>query len=397
LMDDGLAVLGGAPVRATMLPYGRQSIEEEDVDAVVEALRSDWLTTGPRVAEFEQALAQTVGVRETVAVANGTAALHAAVAAAGIGPDDEVIVTPLTFAASANCVRYVGATVKFADVREDTLTLDPERVEAEITNRTKAIITVDYAGQPSDLDPLMELARAHNLVLIEDAAHSLGASYGERPVGSVAHLTTFSFHPVKLITTGEGGAVATDDTELAVRLRNFRNHGITTDHREREATGSWFYSMEDLGYNYRISDLQCALGTSQLRRLATWIEARSRIAARYDAAFTDLPEIRTPTIQSDRTSAWHLYVVRLESELLRSGRKEVFQALRGENIGVNVHYIPVPHHPYYRSLGYEPGTWPVSESAYERMLSLPIFPGMTDGDVDDVVAAVRKVIAAYRV
>lgn len=391
-----LAIKGGPPVRSTMLPYGRQSLGEDDIQAVVGSLRSGWLTTGPKVPEFEEAFAKTVGARFAVAVSSGTAALHAAAFAAGIGQADEVITTPMTFAATANCVRYQGGMVVFADVREDTLNLDPAKVEALVTPKTKAIITVDFAGQPSDMDDLNALASRHGLTVIEDAAHALGATYRGRQVGALADLTTFSLHPVKHITTGEGGMVTTDDPGMAARLRMFRTHGITTEFRQRETEGSWFYEMTELGYNYRLTDFQSALGLSQLSKLEKWVARRRAIAARYTTAFAAVPEIESPAVLQDRESAWHLYVIRLNLDRLRVGRSELFRALRAENIGVNVHYIPVPWHPYYQSLGHKKGEWPVAEGAYERMISLPIFPGMTDRDVEDVIAAAEKVIAHFR-
>ena len=391
-----LAINGGSPVRATMLPYGRQSVDDQDIQAVVAALRSDWLTTGPKVAEFETAFAKAVGAGYAVAVSSGTAALHAAVFAAGIGSGDEVITTPMTFAATANCVRYQDGTVVFSDVRRDTLNLDPAKVEACMTPKTKAIVTVDYTGQPSDLDELNAIASRHHLTLIDDASHALGATYRMRRIGALADLTTFSLHPVKHITTGEGGMVTTDNPELASRLRRFRAHGITTEFRDREREGSWLYEMVELGFNYRLTDIQSALGLSQLNKLHEWVVRRREIAARYTMAFVALPEVEMPTVLSDRESAWHLYVIRLNLDRLRAGRTEVFKALRAENIGVNVHYIPVPWHPYYQALGYKKGEWPVAEGAYERMISLPIFPAMTDRDVEDVIEAVRKVMDAYR-
>jgi len=391
-----LAINGGSPVRASMLPYGRQSVDDQDIQAVVAALRSDWLTTGPKVSEFETAFAKAVGAGYAVAVSSGTAALHAATFAAGIGSADEVITTPMTFAATANCVRYQGGTVVFADVRKDTLNLDPAKVEACMTPKTKAIVTVDYAGQPSDLDELNAIASRYRLIVIDDASHALGATYRTRRIGALADLTTFSLHPVKHITTGEGGMVTTDNHELASRLRRFRTHGITTDFRDREREGSWLYEMVELGFNYRLTDFQSALGLSQLSKLDGWVVRRREMAARYTTAFTSLPEIEMPTVLPDRESAWHLYVIRLNLDRLRAGRAEVFKALRAENIGVNVHYIPVPWHPYYQALGYKKGEWPVAEDAYERMISLPIFPAMTDGDVEDVIAAVTKVVSHFR-
>ena len=388
-----LALDGGRPIRAAMLPYGRHRVDDADIEAVVAVLRSDRLTTGPTVDEFEAAFAKAVGARYAVAVSSGTAALHAAASAAGIGPGDEVITTPMTFAATANCVRYLGGTVVFADVRPDTLNLDPAKVEACITPRTKAVIAVDYAGQPSELDELEALAARHGFTLIEDASHALGATYRGRPVGCLAPLTTFSLHPVKHITTGEGGMVTTNEPALAARLRIFRNHGITREHRRRDG---WLYEMVELGYNYRLTDIQSALGLSQLERLTDQIARRREIAATYTRAFATLPEIEPPVTLAERESAWHLYVVRLRLDRLRAGRAEVFRALQAENIGVNVHYIPVPWHPYYATLGFRPGAWPLAEGAYERMLSLPIFPAMTDADVEDVVHAVEKVLGHFR-
>jgi len=392
-----LALKGAPPVRATMLPYGCHSVDEDDVRAVVETLRSDRLTTGPKVAEFEAAFARALGAKYAVAVSSGTAALHAAAFAAGIGPGDEVITTPMTFVASANCIRFLGGTVIFADVRQDTLNLDPAKVETCLTSRTRAIVTVDYTGQPSDLDELMTLAKKHNLIVIEDASHALSATYHGRKVGSLAHLTTFSLHAVKQMTTGEGGMITTDDDGLAARLWAFRNHGITTDHRQREAAGSWLYEMVDLGHNYRITDFQCALGLSQMKKLDSWLARRRAIAVRYTSVFSEMLEIEPPSLLPHRDSAWHLYVIRLNLDRLTANRAEIFRALRAENIGVNVHYIPVPWHPYYHNLGYKRGEWPVAESAYERLITLPIFHGMSDQDIEDVIEAVTKVMKSYAV
>jgi perosamine synthetase len=392
-----LALDGGPPIRQNRLPYGHQSIDQSDIDAITEALGSDWLTTGPRIGEFERAFADLVGSKEAVAVSNGTAALHAAIYALNIKPGDEVIVPPMTFAASANCVLYQGGTPVFADINSDTLLLDPDAVEAKITSRTKAIMAVDYAGQPCDYDRLREIADRHELKIIADACHALGGSYKGRPVGSLADLSTFSFHPVKNITTGEGGMISTDDPLLAEGMRKFRNHGITSDHRQREAEGSWFYEMTDLGYNYRLTDFQCVLGASQLRRLPAWVRRRQEIAQAYSDAFANLSELKSLCVRPQVSHAYHLYVISLEPDRLRAGRSTIFAALRAEGIGVNVHYIPVPMHPYYQGLGYRIDDTPVAQSAYERIISLPIFPAMTAGDVEDVVNAVNKVISAYRI
>ena len=390
-----LAIDGGSPVRDRLLPYGRQSIDEDDIARVVDVLRSDWLTTGPAVAAFEHAFAVAVGSSEAVTVSNGTAALHAAVFAAGIGPGDEVITTPITFAASANAARYQGAAVVFADVRRDTLNIDPEQVRRRITPKTRAIVAVDFTGLPADLRELTTIAEEYGLTMIEDAAHALGATYGGQPIGSVSTMTTFSLHPVKHITSGEGGVITTDDPGLATRLRLFRNHGITTDHRQREREGSWVYQMVELGFNYRLTDVQCALAQSQLGKAERWLARREAIAAAYIRAFSERSEIQCPLSLDDRRSAWHLFVIRLNLDRIRVGRAEVFRALRAENIGVNVHYIPVPWHPYYAQQGYIRGGWPVAESEYERLISLPMWPGMTDEDVSDTVVAVNKVLDAY--
>lgn len=392
-----LAIEGGTPVRPTLLPYGRQSIGDDDIAAVVEVLRSDWITTGPKVAEYEEAFAAAVGARFAIAVSSGTAALHAAAFAAALGPGDELVTTPLTFVASANCARYLGATPVFADIQDDTLNIDPEQVAHAITSCTRAIVAVDFAGQPADLDELDNLANRCGVLLIEDACHALGADYKGRRVGACAAMTVFSTHPVKHVTTGEGGMVTTDDPTLADRLRRFRSHGIASDPRVRQETGAWFYEMVDLGYNYRLTDLQCALGLSQLKKLDQWVARRRQIAAMYDEAFAALPLFRRPVARPDRESSWHLYVIRVQPDRLRSGltRADVFRALRAENIGVNVHYIPVTWHPYYRVLGHGPGECPVADAAYEQLITLPMFPAMTDGDVADVMAAVRKVASAY--
>ena len=394
---SSLAIEGGAPVRPKLLPYGHQSVDEEDIRAVVDVLRGDWLTTGPMVAEFEHGFAKTVHAGEAVAVSSGTAALHAAMFALNIGPGDEVIVPAMTFAATANCVVYQGGTPIFADVDPDTLLLNPVQVESRITSRTRAVIAVDYAGQPCDYDALRKVADSHKLVLVADACHAIGGSFRERPVGSLADLSTFSFHPVKHVTTGEGGMITTDDPERARRMRTFRNHGITTDSRQREERGSWFYEMTQLGYNYRMTDFQCALGLSQLTKLPPWIARRREIAAAYDRAFADLHEVRPLRVRPEVGHAYHLYVVELQLERLKVDRARIFSALRAENIGVNVHYIPVHLHPFYRQhFGTGPGNFPVAEKAYDRMLTLPLFPAMSDGDAADVVQALTKVIGTYR-
>jgi perosamine synthetase len=393
--QEVLAIDGGTPVRKTMLPYGRQSISEDDIQTVVDVLRSDWLTTGPKVAEFEEALAARVGAKYAVAYSSGTAALHGAAFAAGLKPGDEAITSPLTFAATANCVLYQGARPVFADVSPDTLNLDPDLLAERITPNTRAILPVDYAGHPADLDPILALGERHGLTVIEDACHALGADYKGRRTGSIAHMAVFSFHPVKHVATGEGGMVTTDRADLAENLRRFRNHGISSDARQRHASGQWHYEMVQLGFNYRLTDIACALGISQLKKLEANLARRREIAARYTAAFRNLRGVIAPSVRPDVNPAWHLYPIRVNPSHLKKDRAHMFRALRAENIGVNVHYIPVHLHPYYRDrFGYQGGEYPVAETAYEQLISLPMFHAMTEQDVEDVVAAVSKVSAA---
>lgn len=374
-----------------MLPYGRQTIDDDDIAAVVDVLRSDWLTTGPKVEEFERAFAAFTGVEHAVAVSNGTAALHAAMAVLGVGPGDEVVVPAITFVASANCAVYQGGTPVFADVEADTLLIDPADVERKITARTKAVVAVDYAGQPCDYEALRAITKKHGIALVADACHALGGAYRGQPIGSLADLSTFSLHPVKPITCGEGGVITTNDAALANALRIFRSHGISSDFRQREKQGSWAYEMVSLGFNYRLSDLQCALAASQLRKLPGWVTRRQEIARRYDAAFANVPLVRPLTVRPGVSHGYHLYVVRLGAGI---DRGEFFKALRAEGIGANVHYAPVHLHPFYREkFGTAPGLCPVAEAAYEQILTLPIFPRMTDADVEDVIVAVERVRA----
>jgi perosamine synthetase len=391
-----LAINGGSPVRASFLPYGRQSVEEADIRAVVEVLRSDWLTTGPKVAEFEEAFAARVGAAHAVSFSSGTAALHAAAFAAGLKSGDEAITTPMTFAATANCVLYQGATPVFADVSRDTLNLNPEEVEKKISPKTRAIFPVDYAGHPAELTPILEIARERGLIVIEDACHALGAEYAGRRVGGIADMTVFSFHPVKHITTGEGGMVVTNNPQFAETLRRFRNHGISSDARQRQSAGQWHYEMVLLGFNYRLPDIVCALGIQQLKRLDANLARRREIAALYTAAFREIPGVIPPPVRPEANPAWHLYPIRLDLEKLTVDRAQIFRALRAENIGVNVHYIPVHYHPYYRDrFRYKGGEFPVAEDAYQRLISLPMFHSMSDGDAEDVICAVRKVLTSF--
>ncbi len=394
-MSHRLAIHGGVPVRKSMLPYGCQSVDESDIQVVAEVLRSDWLTTGPKVLEFEQAFADLVGQSYAVSVSSGTAALHAAMYALGITSGDEVIVPAMTFVATANCVVYQGGTPIFCDVEPDTLLLDPDKLESKITSRSKAILVMDYAGHPCDYDTIRAIADRHGLALVADACHSLGGSYKGISVGSLADLNVFSFHPVKAITTGEGGMITTDNEALADELRIFRNHGVTSDHRQRADKGSFFYEMAELGFNYRLTDFQSALGLSQLYKLPEFVVRRQEIAVLYDVALSDTPAIFPLTVRSEVSHAYHLYVVQLDLSAISMNRAQLFAALRAENIGANVHYIPVYWHPYYRHLGYQKGICPIAETAYQQILSLPIYPRMSDRDVETAVRSVGKVISYY--
>jgi perosamine synthetase len=390
-----LAIHGGDPIRATLLPYAHQSIDEADIAAVTDALRSDWLTTGPRVPKFERELAAVSGVRHAVAFSSGTAALHGATAAAGLGPGDEAITTPMTFAATANAVLYVGAEPRFADVDPGTLLIEADRVKAAITPRTRALLPVDYAGQPADYPALRALADAAPggpLTIIADASHSLGATLDGRAVGTLADMTVLSLHPAKILTTGEGGAVLTDRDDFADRLKRFRNHGIAT---ELTARRDWTYAMVELGYNYRLTDIAAALGSSQLTRLDDFLARRRAIAARYLDRLAGHEFLDIPAVAPGADPAWHFAFVQLRLDRLTVDRGAIYHALRAEGIGVNVHYIPVHRHPYY--VRRFPGvSMPIAEAAYERLLTIPLFPAMTDADADDVVAALDKVTTAYR-
>ncbi len=394
---EKLAILGGKPVRETNLAYGRQAIDDKDIEAVVNVLKGDYLTTGPYVKEFENKIAEYVGAKYAVAVSNGTAALHMACAAIDIKEGDEVIVTPMTFAASANCILYCGGTPVFVDIDPITYNIDPEKIEEKITERTKAIIPVDYTGQVVDLDKINEIAKKHNLYVIEDAAHSFGSEYKGKKVGTHADLVEFSFHPVKPITTAEGGAVTTNNEELYKRMMAFRTHGIIRDKSGLlKEDGPWYHEQQSLGYNYRLTDVQCALGTSQIDKLDEFINKRREIVKKYNKAFENLKEIVTPFEADFSKSGCHIYVIKVRPELLKVTRREIFEALQAENIGVNVHYIPVYLHPYYQELGYKKGLCKNAEELYENCITLPLFPTMTDKDIDDVVKALNKVIDYYR-
>src|SRR4051812_48894045 len=369
------------------LPYGRQSISEEDIQAVVDVLRGDWLTTGPAVQQFETDLAAHTGGTHAVAVTSGTAALHVAYAAAGIKPGDEVVASPMTFVATAATAALFGAKVVFADVEPDTGNLSVEAAKAAVTDRTKVVAAVDYAGHPAELDALAEVAHHAGALLLEDAAHSVGGSWQGRAVGSIADLTTFSFFPTKNLTTAEGGAVVTPREDLLDRARKFRNHGLVRDRAEQRYPdeGGWHQEVHEFGLNYRLPDVLCALGSSQLTRLAEFKKRRAEIHARYNAALADVDGVATPPSRPGADPVWHLYPLRV----LEGRRKALFEHLRGVGIGVQVNYIPVYWHPVFEDLGYRRGLCPNAEAYYEQELSLPLFPSLTDADVDRVVDAVR--------
>jgi UDP-4-amino-4,6-dideoxy-N-acetyl-beta-L-altrosamine transaminase len=388
-----MAINGGKPVRSTILPYGHQWVDEEDIAAVIEVLKSDWVTQGPKVDEFETKVAEYCGAKYAVAVSSGTAALHAACAVIGISEGDEVITTPITFAATANAVVYCGGKPVFADIKEDTLNIDHDEIRRRISPRTKALLPVDFAGHPADLDEIKAIAEEKGLIIIEDATHALGAEYKGRKIGSLADMTIFSFHPVKHITTGEGGMILTDNEEFYAKLKTLRHHGIVKDNPSQ---GSWYYEIYNPGYNFRLTDFQCALGISQLSKLDRFIQRRREIAARYNEAFADMEEVITPLEDKDVKAAYHIYVIQLRTELLKGGRKEIYEALRAENIGVNVHYMPIHLHPFYRNkFGYERGNYPKAERYYDRAITLPIFPKMSNQDVRDVIKAMEKVITYF--
>lgn len=393
---EKLAIHGGKPVRDTYLPYGKQWIDDKDIQAVVDVLKSDYLTTGPTTSRFEREIAKVVDVKYAVAFANGTAALHGACFAAGIQENDEVITTPLTFVASANCVLYQGGKPVFADIDPNTYNISPQSVRTLITEKTKAIIPVDFTGQPADLDEIVTIAKENNLVVIEDAAHALGATYKRRRIGSISDMTMFSFHPVKHITTGEGGVITTNNEDYYEKLIQFRSHGIIRNVSKLiENQGPWYYEMQFLGFNYRMTDIQAALGLSQLNKLKRFIEIRKQYVEMYNEAFQHIHGITIPFQSEESNSSWHLYIIRLNLERLSVGRKDIFEAMMKENIGVNVHYIPVHLQPYYKKLGYKKGICPNAEKLYEEIITLPLYPAMTVRDVKDVIQAVQKVISFY--
>lgn len=396
---EKLAINGGFPVRASKIYYGRQYVDEEDISAVAEVLRSSLITCGPKVEEMERTCAEYVGAKFAVAVSNGTAALHCACIAAGIGPGDEVITTPLTFAASANCVLYCGAKPVFADINSETYNIDPESIKKKITKNTKAIIAVDFTGQSVQNKEIREICEEYNLIFIEDAAHALATSYNGKKVGSLADMTCFSFHPVKTITSGEGGLVTTNDETLYKKLVLAHTHGITHDEKIMEEApheGIWYYEQISLGYNYRLTDFQAAMILSQLKKLNFFVQRRKEIVQKYNEAFSKIPELIVQKEIPESDTCRHLYIIQLRLDKLNCTRREFFDAMSAENIQCQIHYVPVYWFPYYKHLGYEKGLCPNAEAVYKGIMSIPLYPAMTDQDVEDVIHAINKVIANYR-
>lgn len=395
---EKLAVFGGKPVFEKKIGYGHQYIDDADIQAVVDVLKSDFLTCGPKINEAEAKLCEITGAKHAVLISNGTAALHAACFAAGIGPGDEVITTPITFAASANCALYCGGKPVFADINPETYNIAPDSIEKCITERTKAVVAVDFTGQAVEVQRIREICDKHNLIFIEDAAHSLGTRFNGKPIGSLADMTEFSFHPVKTCTAGEGGAITTNDEELYKKLLLFRTHGITrvNEWMDKPSEGGWYYQQVDLGYNYRITDMQAALLSSQLDKLEHFARRRKELVKRYDEAFREIPEIIVQREIPESDTVRHLYIIQLDLEKLTCSRKEVYDALQAEGVGVNVHYIPAYFFPYYQNLGYKMGSCPNAERLYERIISIPLFYSMTDEDQEKVIVAVKKVIDYYR-
>lgn len=396
---EKLAINERNPVRKRKIYYSRQWIDDEDVDAVISVLKSDFLTCGPNVEKLERKLEEYTTAKHAVVVSSGTAALHCACIAAGIGFGDEVITTPLTFVASANCAFYCGARPVFADVDPETYNIDPESIEAHITEKTKAVVAVDFTGQAVKIKEIREICDKYNLIFIEDAAHSIGTKYDGQSVGSLADMTCFSFHPVKTVTAGEGGAVTTNDDGLYRKLVLAHVHGIEHDEEFMEDAsheGPWYYEQLSLGYNYRMTDFQAALLLSQLRKIENFKKRRQEIAKQYDEAFKDMPEIIIQKKIPESDTCRHLYIIRLALNKLTCTRRQFFDALATENVQPQIHYVPVYWFPFYRHLGYEKGSCPNAETVYSGIMSIPLYPKMTNQDVEDVICATKKVVEHYK-
>lgn len=369
--------------KTSIIPYGHQWIDNKDIKEVIKILKSDWLTQGPKIEEFEKAVAKYCGAKYGVVVSSGTAALHLAYTAAGIKKGDEIITTPLTFAATSNMLVFCGAAPIFVDIKEDTLNIDSEKISKKINGKTKAIVSVDFAGLPCDYEKILKIARENNLLVIEDACHALGAEYKSKKIGSFADMTVLSFHPVKHITTGEGGMVLTNNKSFYEKLKLFRNHGIV----KKPEKGKWYYEIENPGFNYRITDIQCAMGLSQLKKIDKFLKKRKEIAEVYNKAFGGITEIILPKESIFSKSAWHLYPIQVKN------RKKVFDELQKKGIGVQVHYMPLHLHPFYqKKFGYKKDDFSVAEKYYEGAISLPIFPKMTNKEIQYIINSVKKII-----
>jgi len=372
-----------------IISYGHQWIDEKDIKEVVKVLRTNWITQGPKVEEFERAVAKYCGAKYGVAVSSGTAALHLAYIVAGIKSGDEIITTPLTFAATSNMAVVLGAKPIFVDIQEDTLNIDPKKIEKKITRKTKAIVTVDFAGHPCDYDKILKIAKNHNLLVIEDACHALGAEYRGKKIGRLTDMTVFSFHPVKTITTGEGGAIVTNNKDFYEKLKTFRHHGIV----KKPENGGWYYEIENPGYNYRLTDFQCALGLSQLKKIDRFIKRRREIVTEYNKAFKNEKEIIIPKEKDYVKSAWHIYPIQVQGRPRGYPRRKIFEYLRKQGIGVQVHYLPLHLQPFYqKKFGYKKGDFPIAEKYYEKAITLPLFPAMTEKNVKKVIKEVKKII-----
>ncbi|MFX1383444.1 MAG: UDP-4-amino-4,6-dideoxy-N-acetyl-beta-L-altrosamine transaminase [Promethearchaeota archaeon] len=392
------AIEGGKPVRDDFLPYGTQWLDDNEINEVIDALKSSWITTGPKMRLFEENFKEYIGTKYAVAINSGTAALHISTSCININPGDEVITTPLTFVASANCIVYRGGTPIFADIKKDTYNIDPNEIRKKITSKTKAIIPVHFAGQPCDMDEICDIASENNLFIIEDAAHAIDAEYKGKKIGNISDLTIFSFHPVKNITTAEGGMVTTNNNELYDKLLIFRTHGISRDAVKRFGkSGGYYYDMQVLGFRYNMSELHAALGIHQLNKLESFQKRRREIVKIYNREIADIKEITIPYVKKDVKHSWHLYIIQLNLEKLKVDRDRIFKALREENIGVNVHYIPVHYHSYYQEkFGLQKGILPNVEWLFPRLLTIPLFPKMTENDVYDVINALEKVLTYYK-
>ncbi len=384
-------------IRDDFLPFALPDIGEEEIDEVVQVLASGWITTGPRTKEFEERVADYLGVKHAVAVSSCTAALHIALAALGVGPGDEVITSPLTFCATANVIVHLGATPIFADVSADC-NVDPDEIRRRITPRTKAIVPVHYAGQPCNMDRILECTREHKVYVVEDAAHAIGAKYHGQMIGSFSDATAFSFYAIKNMTTAEGGMVTTNNDALAEKMRLLSLHGISKDAWKRYGSeGSWYYEVVYPGYKYNMTDIQAALGIRQLAKLEHFLDVRQRYVAMYNDAFRDVPEIHTPETKGDVRHAWHLYTIQIDTERLTIDRNKFIEALHAEHIGTSVHFIPIHLHPYYSErFGFKRGDYPNAERIYDRIISLPLYPKMSEEDIKRVIAAVKKVVSMHR-